>query len=86
MIVQGIIYLLLSLVSLPFKFFVLPALPLVIVDAMNGIFQYLAIPIGLMRQFMGDAFFSAIVVAIIVYITFVPSIHIIIWIYQRVFK
>lgn len=73
-----------ALISFIFGLFTIPAMPLQVVNAISNVLPYFAVPIGVLRNYLGDTFFSAILIIIISYVLISPIIHIGFWLYQRI--
>lgn len=84
MIVQIIIVFLLSFLTTIFSLFTLPAMPLEILQAINAVIGFIAVPLGIAQNYVGSAFLSGIFVVIIVYAILSPIYHISLWVYQRI--
>lgn len=84
MIIQFIITSFLGLLSFIFSLFTLPALPLAITQGIAGGIQFLSIPIGIVRNYVGDSFLSAVIYLSILFLTLVPTLKIAIFIYNKV--
>ena len=84
MIIEGILLFLFGVIKFVFGLFTLPAMPLAIIDGLSGILQFFSIPIGVIRNYVGDSFFIAIFVVLLIYVALSPTIYFFIWLYQRI--
>ena len=70
------------------KFFLvlvsIPAAPLVFLNAINNVVPYFAFPIVVMRQYIGDTFFTAMLVMIVTSITVFIAIRPVLWAYNKI--
>ena len=75
MIIEAIINGFFSIISFVFGLFTLPAFPLVMANSITNVLHYLAVPIGIMRTFLGDTYITALIGALIAYWLLHPIIH-----------
>lgn len=61
----------------------IPAAPLVFLNAINNVVPYFAFPIVVMRQYIGDTFFITMLVMIVTSITVFIAIRPAIWFYNK---
>lgn len=84
MIIQAILVFIMMSITFMLSVFALPAMPLVVVDAINGVVGFFALPIGVIRNYVGDDFLIPVLYLLIIYVTFYPIWYMSTWIYQRV--
>lgn len=84
MVIQFIIQIFFGLLSFLLSLIQLPGLPANIANAFTAVFDYFLVPLGLIRNLLGDAFLSSLTVAMVAYYTAMPIFHIAVWIYQRI--
>jgi len=63
----------------------IPPMPATIINAIDPVFPYFAIPIGLFRTFLTDTFFSSVIILIIAYWVGIPIVHFILWLFHKIF-
>lgn len=61
----------------------IPAAPLVFLNAINNVVPYFAFPIVVMRQYIGDTFFITMLVMIVTSITVFIAIRPAVWFYNK---
>lgn len=84
MILEYIILAFLWIIKFIFGLFQIPAAPLAVLQALNSVIQFMSTPIGVLRNYIGDTFFTSIIVVLIAYVLISPIIFIFIWIYKRI--
>lgn len=84
MIISAIIDIFLSVLTFILSLVSLPATPLALVQAINAVVGWISVPMGVVRNYVGDTFLVGIVAAITAYVFMTPIIHISIWLYQRI--
>lgn len=84
MIVMFILYFIVTIIKFILFLILIPAAPLVFLNAINNVVPFFAFPIVVLRNYIGDTFFSAMLVMIVTSITVFIAIRPAIWFYNKV--
>ena len=84
MIVLFFLHFIVVIVKFLLSLILIPAAPLVFLNAINNVVPYFAFPIVVMRQYIGDTFFATMLVMIVTSITVFIAIRPAIWFYNKV--
>lgn len=84
MIFTAIITVFLWVLSFIFSLIHLPLAPVVFTDAISSIVPWLSFPIVLVKNFVGDTFFEAMIVMILALFVFNGGIRPIIWVFNKI--
>lgn len=84
MIVMFILHFIVAIIKFILSLILIPAAPLVFLNAINNVVPFFAFPIVVLRTYIGDTFFSAILVMIVASITVFIAIRPAIWFYNKV--
>lgn len=84
MIVLFFLHFIVVIIKFFLSLILIPAAPLVFLNAINNVVPYFAFPIVVMRQYIGDTFFATMLVMIVTSITVFISIRPAIWFYNKV--
>lgn len=84
MIVLFILHFIVVIIKFLLSLILIPAAPLVFLNAINNVVPYFAFPIVVMRQYIGDTFFATMLVMIVTSITAFIAIRPAIWFYNKV--
>lgn len=84
MIVLFILHFIVVIIKFLLSLILIPAAPLVFLNAINNVVPYFAFPIVVMRQYIGDTFFATMLVMIVTSITVFIAIRPAIWFYNKV--
>jgi len=84
MIVMFILHFIVAIIKFILSLILIPAAPLVFLNAINNVVPFFAFPIVVLRNYIGDTFFSAMLVMIVVSITVFIAIRPAIWFYNKV--
>lgn len=84
MIVLFILNFIVVIIKFLLSLILIPAAPLVFLNAINNVVPYFAFPIVVMRQYIGDTFFATMLVMIVTSITVFIAIRPAIWFYNKV--
>ena len=84
MIVMFILHFIVAIIKFILSLILIPAAPLVFLNAINNVVPFFAFPIVVLRNYIGDTFFSAMLVMIVVSITVFIAIRPVIWFYNKV--
>lgn len=84
MIVMFILYFIVTIIKFILSLILIPAAPLVFLNAINNVVPFFAFPIVVLRNYIGDTFFSSILVMIVASITVFIAIRPAIWFYNKV--
>ena len=84
MIVMFILHFIVAIIKFILSLILIPAAPLVFLNAINNVVPFFAFPIVVLRNYICDTFFSAMLVMIVVSITVFIAIRPAIWFYNKV--
>lgn len=84
MIVLFFLHFIVVIIKFLLSLILIPAAPLVFLNAINNVVPYFAFPIVVMRQYIGDTFFATMLVMIVVGVTVFIAIRPVIWFYNKV--
>ena len=84
MIVMFILHFIVSIIKFILSIILIPSAPLVLLNAMNNVVPFFAFPIVVLRNYIGDTFFSSMLVMIVTSITVFIAIRPAIWFYNKV--
>lgn len=84
MIVMFILHFIVAIIKFILSLILIPAAPLVFLNAINNVVPFFAFPIVVLRNYIGDTFFSAMLVMIVASITVFIAIRPAIWFYNKV--
>lgn len=84
MIVLFILHFIVVIIKFFLSLILIPAAPLVFLNAINNVVPYFAFPIVVMRQYIGDTFFATMLVMIVTSVTVFIAIRPAIWFYNKV--
>lgn len=84
MIVLFFLHFIVVIIKFLLSLILIPAAPLVFLNAINNVVPYFAFPIVVMRQYIGDTFFATMLVMIVTSITVFIAIRPAIWFYNKV--
>lgn len=83
MIVLSFLHFIVVIIKFFLSLILIPAAPLVFLNAINNVVPYFAFPIVVMRQYIGDTFFVTMLVMIVTSITVFIAIRPAIWFYNK---
>lgn len=84
MIVMFILSFIVVIIKFILSLILIPAAPLVFLNAINNAVPYFAFPIVVLRQYIGDTFFTTMLVMIVTSITVFIAIRPVLWFYNKV--
>ena len=84
MIVMFILSFIVVIIKFILSLILIPAAPLVFLNAINNVFPYFAFPIVVLRNYIGDTFFATMLVMIVTSITVFIAIRPVLWFYNKV--
>lgn len=84
MIIMTILFGLMNLIIFIFSLFNIPTMPLAVTGAIADVTDFMSIPIGVIRNYVGDDFLSKILGVIIIYVLISPTMYIIVWLYNKI--
>lgn len=84
MIVMFILSFIVAVIKLILSLILIPAAPLVFLNAINNIVPFFAFPIVVLRNYIGDTFFITMLVMIVTSITVFIGIRPAIWFYNKI--
>lgn len=84
MIFELIIGAFFSVLNFIFSFMALPAAPLIFVDAINSVVPFMAVPIAVVRVYVGEQFFVAMITLIIAAFSLFILLRPAMWLYNKI--
>ena len=84
MIVMFILSFIVVIIKFILSLILIPAAPLVFLNAINNVVPYIAFPIVVLRNYIGDTFFTTMLVMIVTSITVFIAIRPVLWFYNKV--
>lgn len=84
MIVMFILSFIVVIIKFILSLILIPAAPLVFLNAINNVVPYFAFPIVFLRNYIGDTFFATMLVMIVTSITVFIAIRPVLWFYNKV--
>lgn len=84
MIVMFILSFIVVIIKFILSLILIPAAPLVFLNAINNVVLYFAFPIVVLRNYIGDTFFATMLVMIVTSITVFIAIRPVLWFYNKV--
>lgn len=84
MIVMFILSFIVVVLKFILSLILIPAAPLVFLNAINNVVSYFAFPIVVLRNYIGDTFFTTMLVMIVTSITVFIAIRPVLWFYNKV--
>lgn len=84
MIVMFILSFIVVIIKFILSLILIPAAPLVFLNAINNVVPYFAFPIVVLSNYIGDTFFATMLVMIITSITVFIAIRPVLWFYNKV--
>ena len=84
MIVMFILSFIVVVIKFILSLILIPAAPLVFLNAINNVVPYFAFQIVVLRQYIGDTFFITMLVMIVTSITVFIAIRPVLWFYNKV--
>ena len=84
MIVMFILSFIVVIIKFILSLILIPAAPLVFLNAISNVVPYFAFPIVVLRNYIGDTFFATMLVMIVTSITVFIAIRPVLWFYNKV--
>ena len=84
MIVMFILSFIVVVIKFILSLILIPAAPLVFLNAIINVVPYFAFPIVVLRNYIGDTFFATMLVMIVTSITVFIAIRPVLWFYNKV--
>ena len=84
MIVMFILYFIVTIIKFILSLILITSAQLVFLNAINNVVPFFAFPIVVLRNYIGDTFFSSMLVMIVTSITVFIAIRPAIWFYNKV--
>ena len=84
MIVMFILSFIVVIIKFILSLILIPAAPMVFLNAINNFVPYFSFPIVVLRNYIGDTFFTTMLVMIVTSITVFIAIRPVLWFYNKV--
>ena len=84
MIVMFILSFIVVIIKFILSLILIPAAPLIFLNAINNVVPYFAFPIVVLSNYIGDTFFATMLVMIVTSITVFIAIRPVLWFYNKV--
>lgn len=84
MIIQFILSIFFGLINFILSLFTLPGMPAPVLNAFNAVIPFMALPISIIKTYVGDAFFVSLLNIVIILVVFNSLLRPGMWLYNKI--